>query len=115
CPLGSVFPHDVPVTANHVVGDGPTKMIGARHGLGTTVASISFDSGLLIRRQRNSRLRAPYPTDAGRMPLFEIDSAGELVPFRRLRGGADLYERQIEDLACPARAASSSQGSGARR
>ena len=40
--MGSVFPHDVPVTANHVVGDGPTKMIGARHGLGSaTVASIS--------------------------------------------------------------------------
>lgn len=33
------------------------------------------------------------------MPLFEIDSAGELIPFRRLRGGAELYERQIEDLA----------------
>lgn len=33
------------------------------------------------------------------MPLFEIDNAGELVPFRRLRGGADLYEREIEDLA----------------
>src|SRR5881275_794117 len=61
----SAFPHDVPATANHVVGDGPTKMIGAKHGLGSaTVASISFDSGLLIRRQRNSRLRAPYPTDA---------------------------------------------------
>jgi hypothetical protein len=33
------------------------------------------------------------------MPLFEIDAAGELVPFRRLRGGAELYEREIEDLA----------------
>lgn len=33
------------------------------------------------------------------MPLFEIDSSGELIPFRRLRGGGDLYERQIEDLA----------------
>lgn len=33
------------------------------------------------------------------MPLFEIDNAGELVPFRRLRGGAELYESQIEDLA----------------
>jgi len=32
------------------------------------------------------------------MPLFEIDSAGELVPFRRLRGGAELYEREIEEL-----------------
>ena len=32
------------------------------------------------------------------MPLFEIDSSGELVPFRRLRGGADLYEREIEHL-----------------
>jgi predicted lipoprotein with Yx(FWY)xxD motif len=31
----------MPVTANHLVGDGPTKMIGAKHGLGSpTVASI---------------------------------------------------------------------------
>jgi len=30
--------------------------------------------------------------------LYEIDNAGELVPFRRLHGGADLYEREIEDL-----------------
>lgn len=33
------------------------------------------------------------------MPLYEIDGAGELVPFRRLHGGAELYEREIEDLA----------------
>lgn len=33
------------------------------------------------------------------MPLYEIDAAGELVPFRRLHGGADLYEREIESLA----------------
>jgi hypothetical protein len=32
------------------------------------------------------------------MPLYEVDNAGELVPFRRLRGGAELYEREIEDL-----------------
>lgn len=31
------------------------------------------------------------------MPLYEVAS-GELVPFRRLRGGADLYESQLEDL-----------------
>jgi hypothetical protein len=31
------------------------------------------------------------------MPLFEI-ADGELVPFRRLKGGADLYEKQIETL-----------------
>lgn len=31
------------------------------------------------------------------MPLFEINE-GELVPFRRLKGGADLYEREIEEL-----------------
>lgn len=31
------------------------------------------------------------------MPLFEI-ADGELVPFRRLTGGADLYEKQIEEL-----------------
>ena len=32
------------------------------------------------------------------MPLFEVDGTSELVPFRRLRGGSDLYEREIEDL-----------------
>lgn len=32
------------------------------------------------------------------MPLFEIDASSELVPFRRLRGGPDLYEKAIEDL-----------------
>lgn len=32
------------------------------------------------------------------MPLFEINTAGELAPFRRLRGGAELYENEIEDL-----------------
>ncbi len=32
------------------------------------------------------------------MPLFEIDGNSELVPFRSLRGGTDLYERHIEDL-----------------
>ena len=31
------------------------------------------------------------------MPLFEI-ARGELVPFRRLKGGADLYEKEIENL-----------------
>ena len=31
------------------------------------------------------------------MPLFEI-SKDELVPFRRLKGGADLFEKEIEDL-----------------
>ena len=31
------------------------------------------------------------------MPLFEI-SEDELVPFRRLKGGADLFEKEIEDL-----------------
>jgi hypothetical protein len=39
---GSVRPHDAPVTENHVVEEGPTKMIGARHGRGSlTVALIS--------------------------------------------------------------------------
>jgi hypothetical protein len=33
------------------------------------------------------------------VPLFEIDATGELVPFRRLKGGPNLYESQIEDLA----------------
>ena len=33
------------------------------------------------------------------MPLFEIDaSSGELVPFRSLVGGADIYESEIEGL-----------------
>ncbi len=36
---------------------------------------------------------------ASTVPLYEIDSTGELVPFRRLHGGQDLYEREIEDLA----------------
>ena len=31
------------------------------------------------------------------MPLFEVEE-GELVPFRRLVGGADLYEKEIEGL-----------------
>lgn len=31
------------------------------------------------------------------MPLFKVDN-GELMPFRRLRGGAELYEREIETL-----------------
>lgn len=31
------------------------------------------------------------------MPLFEV-TGGELAPFRRLRGGADLYESEIEEL-----------------
>lgn len=31
------------------------------------------------------------------MPLFEV-AACELVPFRQLKGGADLYEKEIEDL-----------------
>ena len=30
------------------------------------------------------------------MPLFEF-SGGELVPFQRLKGGAGLYEKEIED------------------
>src|SRR2546425_3560316 len=32
------------------------------------------------------------------MPLFEIDASSELVPFRRLRGGPEFYEREIEEL-----------------
>lgn len=32
------------------------------------------------------------------MPLFEIQSEAELVPFRSLRGGAELYENEIEGL-----------------
>lgn len=31
------------------------------------------------------------------MPLFEV-TAENLIPFRRLKGGADLYEREIEEL-----------------
>jgi Restriction Enzyme Adenine Methylase Associated len=33
------------------------------------------------------------------MPLYEIRGNGELAPFRLLRGGADLYEKEIEELA----------------
>jgi Restriction Enzyme Adenine Methylase Associated/Archaeal holliday junction resolvase (hjc) len=32
------------------------------------------------------------------MALFEIGGGNSLVPFRQLRGGAELYEREIEDL-----------------
>jgi len=32
------------------------------------------------------------------MPLFEVEEAGTLVPFRQLLGGAELYEAEIEDL-----------------
>jgi hypothetical protein len=30
--------------------------------------------------------------------LFEIQDADELIPFQNLRGGAGLYEKEIEDL-----------------
>jgi hypothetical protein len=32
------------------------------------------------------------------VPLYEIVAIDELKPFRRLAGGSDLYEREIEDL-----------------
>jgi hypothetical protein len=32
------------------------------------------------------------------MPLYEIAASDDLRPFRRLSGGSDLYEREIEDL-----------------
>ncbi len=32
------------------------------------------------------------------MPLFEIASDTDLVPFRSLRGGSDLYEKELESL-----------------
>ncbi len=32
------------------------------------------------------------------MPLFEIDSDERLAPLRRLRGGGEVYEKEIEDL-----------------
>lgn len=32
------------------------------------------------------------------MPLFEITDGSNLIPFRALHGGAELYEREIEDL-----------------
>ena len=32
------------------------------------------------------------------MPLYEMQDEHELVPFRQLRGGADLYEHEIEDV-----------------
>lgn len=34
------------------------------------------------------------------MPLFEVDEE-ELVPFRRMHAGTDLYEQEIEDLLWP--------------
>jgi hypothetical protein len=32
------------------------------------------------------------------MPLYEIAATDDLRPFRRLSGGSDLYEKEIEDL-----------------
>jgi hypothetical protein len=32
------------------------------------------------------------------MPLFEIAQDRSLVPFRQLRGGSELYERELEQL-----------------
>ena len=32
------------------------------------------------------------------MPLFEIGESNQPVPFRQLSGGAELYEKEIEDL-----------------
>jgi hypothetical protein len=32
------------------------------------------------------------------MPLYELRSSQELIPFRRLPGGPELYEREIEEL-----------------
>ena len=32
------------------------------------------------------------------MPLFEIGTDSDLVPFRQLRGGVELYEKEIETL-----------------
>jgi hypothetical protein len=32
------------------------------------------------------------------VPLFEIQADHQLTPFRQLRGGADLYENEIEEL-----------------
>jgi hypothetical protein len=32
------------------------------------------------------------------VPLFEIQGPDALLPFRSLRGGAELYEKEIEDL-----------------
>ena len=32
------------------------------------------------------------------MPLFEVGTDAELIPFRQLRGGGDLYEQEIESL-----------------
>lgn len=32
------------------------------------------------------------------MPLYEINPSGEMIPFRQRRGGAELYESEIEEL-----------------
>lgn len=44
------------------------------------------------------------------MPLYEITD-DELVPFRRLHGGADLYEKEIEDLLWTSMEEMTGQGS----
>jgi hypothetical protein len=45
---GSVRPHDAPVTENHVVEEGPTKMIGARHGRGSVTVALILESPVAV-------------------------------------------------------------------
>jgi hypothetical protein len=45
---GSVRPHDAPVTENHVVEEGPTKMIGARHGRGSVTVALISESPVAV-------------------------------------------------------------------
>jgi hypothetical protein len=45
---GSVCPHDAPVTENHVVEEGPTKMIGARHGRGNVTVALISESPVAV-------------------------------------------------------------------
>ncbi len=46
-------------------------------------------------RERHERKRSA--TIDG-VPLYEIAPSGDLLPFSRLGGGPDLYEREIEGL-----------------
>ena len=41
-------PHDAPVTENHAVEEGPTKMIGARHGRGSVTVALILESPVAV-------------------------------------------------------------------
>lgn len=62
---------------------------------GTPVANALGEAPVQLRHAR--RMPRSGGLRIAPMPLFEVRVA-ELLPFRRLAGGAELYEKQIEDL-----------------